>query len=274
MTNLVFFKNQIKEEHKMRCIIIFSFIFLLSFTNLFAQKITISADDIILLKKEGFSDSTLNIIVVSDELGISIDELINLKKAGINENTIIKLAISEEPIKNDKEKEASKHTVEEWLKKASDVWNKEKDIKRSIELTKNAYTLNPNRLDTNFNLAILFTYKLDVKNAIYHYEKVYNIQPEKEGNFYLGILYLLDGQKDKGKNQIKNVKKKSKFENGILKALKKYTIENISDTEICFKDKNSQIQNYYSFIPKGKLHLKIKTGNHYRKSLNLDTDIS
>ncbi len=232
-------------------------LFIIPFIGLLAQEFKISTEDIILLKKEGFSDSTLNKIVSAKEIKISVEEIIKLKKAEISDNIILKMAILE---KIDNENEASKHTVEEWLKQASNAWNNEEDIDKALEYTQNAYTLDPNRLDTNFNLAVLFTFKLHVQKAINHYEKVNNIEPSGEGNLYLGILYLLDGQKNKGYNQFKGVKKKGDFEKDIIKALKKYTIENISDSEICFKDKKGQIKNYLQLYPDRKARFKNQDG--------------
>ncbi|MBN2102602.1 hypothetical protein JW835_01010 [bacterium] len=77
--------------------ILIGIILLLSLHS-FAQGYKLTSDDIILLKQNNFTETTLQKLIDAPEINISVDELIRLKQSELSEDTILKLAIKKETV--------------------------------------------------------------------------------------------------------------------------------------------------------------------------------
>ena len=70
-------------------------ILILNITIVYAQEQKISPDNLIKLKQAGFSEESLQKLIIAVKLEISVDEMIKLKKANIEEVTILKMGIKD-----------------------------------------------------------------------------------------------------------------------------------------------------------------------------------
>ncbi len=222
------------------------FIILISYVNLFSQKTVISAEQIILLKNEGFSDSTLNILVSAKKINISVEEMIKLKKTEISENLILKLALNENNVSDN-------FSTGELIEKAVMAWDS-KDTLVVIDFLKRAVYHDPQNFTANFYLASMYKTIWDINNSIKYYEAVLSIQDHEISRFYLGIFYILNKQADKALIEFDKMKDSEDvkfFLNKILKPLKKYSIDIEGKNKVNFYDKKGNKKMAVRFLLNG-----------------------
>jgi tetratricopeptide (TPR) repeat protein len=218
------------------------FIILFLFSEIYAQSIAVSTDEIIKLKEAGFSEKFLQEIISFSEIKITIDEMIKLKDNGISEDIIISAAGTK---KKESGEDLNQLTADEWYDKGIAAF-KNKNKEDAIKYLENAVELDKRHDQARAQLAYIYFKKLMIKESLKHYD--YLDINELSGSllYDLALAKIIDGQTQGAIRVLEILADKGAFEDQadqLIDLLEDYTVETeLSENTINleFKDEDGQ----------------------------------